>query len=131
MTLYLSLFGLGISILLPHIEQWWVWVSGSFFSISSKSFRSLRTVSESDVVHPIWSVYASVSSDIFFALRPSLILIRLPLFFPIGGCPGLPFFGGGLLRLPCGLPFFGGGLLRLPCGLPFGGAVFGGLFGGG
>jgi len=35
------------------MEQWWVIVSGSFFSISSMSFRSLRTVSEPDVVHPI------------------------------------------------------------------------------
>ena len=70
-------------------------------------------------------MYSSASSDSFFALRPSLILILPPFFFPIGGCPGLPFFGAGLLFLPCGLPL-GAGLLFLPCGLPFGGAALGG-----
>ncbi len=38
----------------------------------------------------------------------------------------MPFFGAGLLFLPCGLPF-GAGLLFLPCGLPFGGVALGGV----
>ena len=78
------------------------------------------------MVHPIWSVYVSVSSASFFALRPSLILIRPPLFFPFRGWAGLPF---GLL-LPCGLLL--GGLLAglpfgllLPCGLLLGGLLAG------
>jgi hypothetical protein len=85
MTLYLSLFGRGICILLPHIVQWCVTDSGSFLTTSSISFKSLSTVSEPEVVHPIWSVYSSASSDSFFALRPSLILSLPPFFFPIGG----------------------------------------------
>ena len=53
MTLYLSLFGRGICILLPHIVQWWVIVSGSFLVTSSVSFRSVSTVSAPEVVQPI------------------------------------------------------------------------------
>ena len=68
-------------------------------------------VSLEDVVHPTWSVYESTSSESFFALKPSLILILRPFFSPTGGCPGLPFFGWGLL------PLF---LLGLPFGFLFG-----------
>ena len=86
-------------------------ISGSLDSSSSYASRILSVA-----VQPIWSVYVSSSSSIFFALRPSLILILRP-FFLAGG-----FF---LLGFPdgfCGLPF-GTGLFPLAGRLPLGSGV--------
>ena len=64
-----------------------------------------------------------------FALRPSLILILRPFLFlwPIGGSPGLPFFGGaGFLPLGGRLPLLlGEG--RGARGLGVGGLLIGGV----
>jgi len=46
MTLYRSLFGLGMVILDPHIVHWCIMISGSFFTSSSIGSKSVEAVTQ-------------------------------------------------------------------------------------
>ena len=117
-TLYRSRFGFGICKIEPHIEHWWVMISGSLGRVSSKSSKTVPAD-----VQPTSSSYLSPSSEISDSLSPNLIRRRRRfLFFGAGRDFGLPFglFEGGVFGAPFGGgPRFAGGFLR-----PFGTGFF-------
>ena len=101
-TLYRSRFGFGICKIEPHIEHWWVIISGSLGRVSSKSSKTVPAD-----VQPTSSWYLSPSSEISDSLSPNLIRRRRRFFFFGAGRDfGLPLglFEGGVFGAP-----FGGG----------------------